>query len=541
VIDEWTARTSRRSMLRPWMQAVLLFLVAFVPRVLTAVHGFVHQDERRWLVRSEHYARALLSGDFANATSSTEGSHTMPGITTTVVGGIGRVLWGGLRDLGVVSYDGQYYDHARSALIISQVLMAAATSALLVLLWWVLTKWSTRIVATTAVVILATEPILVADGTKLKTDSFLMLFGAIGAFALAAALDVPQRTDRSLTRRTRWLLVVVAGIGVGGALASKLTALTFGPFFVGLVVYAAIRAWRSRASLRDVVTFTGLAIVVAAALIAVIWPAIWANPSNQLEAMRGTSRLQSSGHLQFFFGKLTEDPGPFFYFVVVPFRMTPWLFLVSVPSLVVSLRVRVLRGFAVVALAYAVVPFATIALSPTKFDRYTFPLWPVFAVLVGLLVQAIANWSAARGPRGRRRFAIVAAGAITGVVVYTMLVVPYGYIYGNPLLGGSQVADRVMQLGVDSATEAGDYIRDREGDRCASRIIRSRFPTQLWFPCGRLTRGALQVRPGDYVVVFANRAKVLTEEQIAALHRESRVVKTIRARGVDVADVLQVR
>ena len=541
MIDDRPAATRPRGALRPWLQGVLVFLIAFVPRVLTAVEGFVHQDERRWLVRSERYARAMLSLDFSNATSSVEGHHTMPGVTTTAVGGVARVLWGGLRDLGVASFAGDDFDQARSALIISQVLMAAATSALLVLLWWVLSKWSTRIVATTAVVILATEPILVADGTKLKTDSFLMLFGAIGAFALAAALEVPAKRDRHLGRRTRWLLAVVAGVGLGGAIASKLTALTFGPFFLGLVAYAGIRAWRTRARPRDVVVVTGLAVLVAVAFVAILWPAAWADPSGQLEVLRGTSRLQSSGHVQYFLGEVTSDPGPLFYFLVVPIRMTPWLFLASIPSLVVSLRVRALRGFALVALAYAAVPFVTILLSETKFDRYSFPIWPVFAVLVGLLVQSIATWCRAHGARRQRTFEVAAVGAITGLVVYTMLVVPFGYVYANPVLGAGPVADEVMQLGVDSATEAGDFIRDRDGGRCVDRRIRTRFPSRLWFPCGDMTRGAVELVPGDYVVVFANRAKTIPKEDLANVRAEGQRVATIRARGVDIAEIIQVR
>src|SRR6185295_11120217 len=174
---------------------------------------------------SEHYVEALLSLDLDRATSSTSGHHTMPGITIVVVGGVARVLWGGLRDLGVTSFPGEGFSSSHSALIIAQLLMALATSGLLVLLWWVLTQWSSRIVATTAVLILATEPVLVADNTKMTTDSFLMLFGAIGAFGLAAVLEVPERTDRQLVGRRRTWLAVAAGIGIGGALASKLTAL----------------------------------------------------------------------------------------------------------------------------------------------------------------------------------------------------------------------------------------------------------------------------------------------------------------------------
>jgi len=524
---------------RPWQQGLLLFLVAFVPRALTAMQGFVHQDETRWLFRSEHYARAMLTLDFEHAASSVSGHHTMPGIPTVVVGGVARVLWGGLRDLGVVSFPEQGFTQSRAGLIIAQVLMAAATSGLLVLLWWVLTNWSTRIVATTAVLILATEPMLVADGTKLKTDSFLMLFGAIGAFALAAVLDVPAGTSARPGSRRHWVLAAVAGIGIGGAALSKLTFGTFVFFYVGLVLYACVRGRRKPEVLWSIVRTTAAILGVALLLLVVFWPAAWADPSGQLEVIRGGARLQHSGHPQFFLGDVVEeDPGPLFYFIVTPIRMTPWFLVAVVASLVVVLRRRALRGFAVVALAFTVVPFVTITFSTTKFDRYTLPLWPMFAVLVGLLVQAIATRCREQGPERVRAFQVAAAGAIAGVIVYTLLVAPYGFAYANPALGGGPVAEKVFQVGVDNATEAGDLIRDREGARCAEVRIRTRFPSALWFPCGDPTR-FLDLRRGDYRVIFANRASVVPEEYLELLRANGRTVAVIQARGIDIAEVIQ--
>jgi len=538
-----TATSQPNRLLRPWLQGVLIFLAAFVPRAMTAIAGLSHVDERKWLLRSERYARGYLSFDLPNATSvpSSVTKHlTMPGITTSVVGGFTRVIWGGLRDLGVASFPEESFRDSRSALIISQVLMAGATSGLLVLLWWVLSKWSTRVVATTAVLILAAEPYLVADGTKLKTDSFLMLFGAIGAFALAAALEVPSRTDRRLGRRRRWLLAVVAGIGVGGAIASKAAALTFGPFFLGLVVYAGIRALRKRGRLRDVIVATGLTLVVAIGLLAILWPALWADAAGQLELLRGTARLTSSSHAQYFLGEVTSDTSPLFYFVTVPFRMTPWLFLLVVPSVIVGLRVRAVRPFAVVALAYAIVPLLAITLSEKKFIRYAQPLWPVLAVLVGLLVQAIAIWCREQGPRRSHTFEITAAGAMVGLVAYSILVAPYGGTYANPALGGGPVAEQVSLIGGDDNSEAGAFIRDRDGARCAERRIMATARSPLWFRCGHVTSSVDGLRRGDYIVLFTNDTKRTPEEAVRALRALGRHVAELRIRGVDIAEIIQV-
>jgi hypothetical protein len=524
--------------LRGWHQALLIFGVAFVPRLVTALSAFPHTDEIAWLRRSEHYARAFLSLDLANATSRVSGKPTMPGITTVAVGGVARVFWGGLRDLGVLSFPGEEFTASDSALMIAQVLVALATSGLVVLLWWVLSGWATRVVATTAALLLATEPLLVADGTKLKTDSLLMLFTAIAAFGLAAALRVPARPPD--TRRQRNLLAITAGVGLGGALATKVAALMIGPFLAGLVLYAAFRAWRSREGIREVVVITAITLGVAAAIIVVMWPALWADPAGQLEVLRGTAKLGGAGHTQFFLGEATRDPGPLFYLVAVPMRLTPWLLVLAIAGLIAGLRTRAWRSHTLVALAYAAIPTLVIFLTAKKFVRYSFPLWPVLAVLVGLLVQAIATWCKERGPERWRTFEVCAAGAAAALVVYALLVVPFGAAYANPVLGGGPVAKHVSLIGGDLTAEAGRFIRDREGPACEERRILASTRFRLWFPCGHVTSEASSLAPGDYIVVFANRAKRTSGDRLEQRRRRGRRVALIRRRGVDVAEVILV-
>jgi hypothetical protein len=528
---------SRRARLQTWQQGALLWLVAFVVRAVTALAGYQSGSERLWLGRSQHYARHFLQLDLDGATSTVRGRATMPGISTVVVGGVARVLWGGARDLGVASFPGELFSESRSGLVLSQLLMSAATAGLVVLLWWVLTKWSTRVIALTAALILATEPALVFDGTKLTTDSFVTLFGVIGAFALAAALDVPA--GRSLDRHQRRVLAIVAGFGIGGALLSKVSALTLGPFFLGLVVYAAVLAWPKRERLREVVALTALAVVVAIGLMVVLWPAAWADPSGQLKVLERSARMGSDDHLIFFLGEISNNPSRLFYVLTVPLRMTPWLFLLSIPGLIVGLRVRALRGFALVALAYSAVPLITILAAKAKFVRYSYPLWPVLAVLAGLFVQYLATWCRAGGPRRWRAFEVTAAGAIGGLIVYALLVVPYGGVYANPALGGGPVAEQVMTMSNDLQAESGYVIRDREGDGCAARRIWANT-FRKWFVCGEVVETLDQLRSGDYIVVSGT-SQVERPEAVESLRARGRQVATVEARGVEIADIIQVR
>ena len=146
------------------------------------------------------------------------------------------------------------------------------------------------------------------------------------------------------------------------------------------------------------------------------------------------------------------------------------------------------------------VPLLTILAAKAKFVRYSYPLWPALAVLVGLLVQQIATRCRDGGPRRWRAFEVAAAGAIGGLVVYALLVVPNGGAYANPVLGGGPVAQEVMTMSSDLQTEAGYFIRDREGDRCAERrIFANSF--RKWFPCGEVVTSASELRRGDYIVL----------------------------------------
>ena len=235
--------------------------------------------------------------------------------------------------------------------------------------------------------LLATEPFLVGHGAVLHTDSFVALFGALGTFALLAVADVPR--GRSLEGRERTVMAVLAGIGLAGSVLTKLNALTLAPFALAIVAIAAVRAWRGGDRRQFLVT---MAVVAATGIVltVVLWPAIWADPVGQIEIMyRSASGQVGSGGPQFFDGAIVAGGPPEYYFVAVPFRMTPWFLVLAVASVVGTLAMRATRRHALAVLGSMAVPWIVISLGGHKFDRYGTIVWPGLAVLVGMLIAAL--------------------------------------------------------------------------------------------------------------------------------------------------------
>jgi hypothetical protein len=504
--------------------------LAFVLRVLTLFHP--HTDEAIWLKRSENYIDALLSLDLQNATSSVSGGATMPGITTSLVGGVAHLLWEQLQRVGLIEAATVSWPRSRVGLAIAELGVAAVNAVLIATLFWVLMTWSNKVVAATATLLLATEPFVVSHGARLTTDSFLMLFAAVGVFAFLATLGVASEEEIDDRRARR--MAVVAGLGLAGGLLSKLPMLTLCPFLLVVVVSAGIRA-HAAGTMRAYAQRLMIVFVVGIAAVIVLWPAIWADPGGQLELLTNSAGQIDRPIPRFFFGETRVDPGPLFYVVAVPLRMTPWMLLLTLGATVGAVMSRVTRLRALVVLGYALVPSVVLLIGAKKYDRYSLIIWPAFAVLAGLFIQALL----ARQRRvSRRQQQTLAVGAVTFVAVCALLVAPNSSVYANPMLGGGEVAQRVIPIG-GSINDAGTYIRDREGANCAHRRILSTVPYRLFFPCGILksTASADQLVPGDYVVVVPQSRSQASLNELESLGRR---VERIKKRGVVIVDIYQV-
>ena len=193
------------------------------------------------------------------------------------------------------------------------------------------------------------------------------------------------------------------------------------------------------------------------------------------------------------------------------------------------------------AIASCAVPFLVITFASLKYDRYSLPLWPVGAVLAALVVE-VGALELARRWRGMRT--VIGPTILAGVgliVLASVLVGRDANVYANPAVGGSTTAQDVLLIGGPEASRAGELIDQRQGGHCDHLRVFTPMPRgPMQFPCGRLVESTSDLRRGDYVVLD----QVSIERKLvdpAPYRSLGVVVAHIQRRGIDLADVIQVR
>jgi hypothetical protein len=141
----------------------------------------------------------------------------------------------------------------------------------------------------------------------------------------------------------------------------------------------------------------------------------------------------------FFLGSPIPDPGPLYYLVALPLRLSPFVLvgLVLWPFVRGSVPRRGVALVLLIGLALAVV----LAVLPKKADRYILPVVPFLAIVAAVALAALAE-------RWRRpgRLAVL-GGALAGSAALLWTVWPYPLAFYNPLVGGGPLAARLISVG----------------------------------------------------------------------------------------------
>jgi hypothetical protein len=516
----------------------LTAVLAFVPRALTA-GNFQTADEPLWMQRSLDFGDALLRLDPAAASSTTERLATMPGVTTMWLGTVARFGWWVGGGLGVVPPD-EPFVLSPTAIHLAQLAVGLTTSVLIGLLVLLAWRWAGAVVAVTAGVLLATEPFVVAHGAVLHTDELAALFGTTGALALLSALRLPRPAGDGPQR-----LAALAGMLLGAAFLTKLSALVLAPGLAVLAAAVGVRdaaragppARSALAALRPVAGVLATAAAAALVTVVVAWPAIWADTAHQLRLLRDSAGLAGTGHMTFFLGEITSTPGPLFYLVATPLRMTPWFLVGSLLLAPLALH----RTWRAHALAVAVVALpAVVALSTAakQFDRYVLVVLPLLALAVGMGLDVVVGYARRRlrGPAFLRPAGWVAAAALGA---HSAWVAPWGLAYFNPLLGGASTGQRAVLVGWGEGLElAGARIAELEAPACDVVVAVLYYNIGSAFPCGTTTKTPADA---DYLVLYVNHRQRLPDCELERLRDLGRLVGVVGARGVDYAEIYDVR
>lgn len=442
---------------RPWGLAPLLLGLALALALrLVGLDVFIASDELRWTCRSLNFRAALLEGRPAE---TFQVGH--PGVVTMALGTAAAAVTP-LGDLPALCRDtagGTDFDRLddrgqegrmrgfAAPLFGLRRGMAWGSTLLLGLLYTLLRRglrWP-RAAALGALLLLASDPFLVAHSRVLHVDAPVALLSLAAVLALASAL-------RREGPPARWM--AFAGALAAAAALSKSSALLLGPF--GLLALL----WWAR-SIRAAADATGLPISgngarsarsatrlgaqvlrafgpwLLAAVLAytALWPAMWVDPWGTL--FRGCTAEQEEAGCRpgvlakaaeeggqphqsgnYFLGRPVADPGPAFYPLALAFRLSPLAALLLLAQAWLALRGRLAlllrrrrpeptgrgsgetRGAGGLAapgdaecplllpgqgliLAWALAFVLAISLGPKKFDRYALPAQVALTLLAG--------------------------------------------------------------------------------------------------------------------------------------------------------------
>ncbi len=330
-----TARSLWR--MAPWAIPLALLVIALATRAV-GLGSFSWPDEITWLQRGAAFVTALERGDLADTYLTDH-----PGVVP--MWGFGGALY--LRTL--VTGDRTALDAlaavAREADTPPDIPSAEIPALLATAAWFTVVVTSLTVVAAYLLLIpllgrggaalaglfLALDPFFLTQSRVVHVDGLLASFMLLSVLSLLVYFKRPDR------RRYLFLSGVMAGLAMLTKTPSlflvPLTLLAFGVH--ALLEFGSHRDFRSLKLGRLAGAFVLWLATMYATFLA-LWPAAWFRPLFLTYRLYRASRwgtLVSHGS-NFFLGRPVDDPGPLFYWVVLPFRLSPLVLILLLAGLV---------------------------------------------------------------------------------------------------------------------------------------------------------------------------------------------------------------
>jgi 4-amino-4-deoxy-L-arabinose transferase-like glycosyltransferase len=412
-------------------------------------------------------------------------------------------------------------------------------------------------VALLGALLLAFDPFYLAHSRVAHGDApvaALMTLSALAFFVFLRDAQPAGNWRLALRQPYLWL----------SALAGGLAALTKAPgqfmalFVVLLAVIFAVRGLRAGRTAGAVIGYW-LAVVavwgaVSLLVFVLLWPSMWVDPLGTFRQMAfETFGKVESGHLVYFLGQPTLDPGLLFYLVVIPLRMTP-IALIGValsllffaPQLAARSQTEAAPPRSLWQSPLFLLWFFVIALllfgnlSPKKQDRYLLPLFPTLDLLAAVGWVGVINLALAARPTAKAVRFVTTAILLLLHAAPVITYYPYYLTYFNPLLGGPQRAAEITLIGWGEGMEqVASYLNGKPN---ADELYVASVPAQTFLPyfAGRgenFYTNDIAFR-ADYVVLYVSQIQRLAPSpEIVRYFLAQPPEKEIKIKGVTYAKI----
>ena len=493
-----------------WLIAILIFLVAAVPR-LCNLDAFLTADEDDQVRFAAGFMNAALAGDWARAVLL-----GYPGVPSMVLGGLGLVGRYALHAWGWLPLPGNAVDLTDALNRVSEyplvsipaarVAMALAASLAIVGMYELMRRLLGRRVALLAALLIAFDPWFMAHTRILHVDAPLTYFMFLSFLAFWLYLA-----------RGGWGWLALSGVCGALATLSKTPGAILGVILIvsGLIyaIHPAVPAadrvaveTPARLRWRRFVAALAVWVVVAGVAFYALWPSMWVDPARALNWITENVRIaMQTNHptTGVFWGadsprppvmdnpvsdlvraKLPRllrgaDRNPLYYAISLPFHLSPLTCLGLLVGLVATWRSRRQRPLLLALWLYAILFIVPVSLVGRRGDRYILPVYPALDLLAAMALawlvqltgpapgaeQASSGHARAASRRltsGRRRWLL--AVLLMAQVLGVLWLHPYYFNYFNPLLGGGLTAPYLINVGWGEGLDrAASYLNQLPG------------------------------------------------------------------------------
>ena len=455
-----------------------VFLLIAIPRWLVAAQSAT-ADETKWVARAANFSSALSRRDLAHTYQSEH-----PGVTTMWAGALGlKALFPAYANkapaqLAPYELDRFLLDQGYTplqSLVAGRQVMVLFNALALTLVFHYARRLMDLQTALLATVFFALSPFFIAHTHLMHLD------GLAGSLMLLSLLAFLSYLDRE-----RWPDLLLSGIGAGLAWLTKTPAMSLAPI---LLITALLLVWQKRrggqaASVWNAgISFLAWGIIGSVTFV-LFWPAMWVEPLHTLSRLfQEALNYAGGGHGDpvFFNGTIYSDgriPARVFSFYPITYlwRSTPVVLFglaLVIPALWrrwSPLDHRTARTTILSLLLFALLFTLFMNLGDKKFDRYLIPIYPALHLVAAAgwvaVVRHFSNqYALLRDRLSIFSFLFFVFCFLAGVQLLSLWnVFPYPLSYYNPLLGGSERAPEVMQIGWgEGLDEAGRYLSQKPG------------------------------------------------------------------------------
>lgn len=584
--------------------AVALFVIALAPRLPGLNHFLTSDENTNIFFAGSDVIVAFLRGDFRGTYW-----HFYPGVTMSwldALGMGGQYLLDQLMGRSVPPFTDYIYGPILSLVVANRLPYVLLTAAAVPFIYWLARQLLPERIAVLGALFLAFDPFFLAHSRVAHGDAPVAVFMTLSALTFFIYLrrvseSARQRMSESANEefslssfRLPYLPPLFGGSTfylAASAIFGSLAALTKAPgqfmplFVVGMsLVYAVWYMWQFKTrtvapstqasnSNGQISSFSPhplsfwFAVIAAWGVISLLvfvllWPAMWVAPLETIQRMWAETFVKvDEGHLVYFWGQPTLDPGPWFYPYIIPFRMTPITLIGAALSLALIVpqintltphasRFTLLLWLFVISLLF----FGT--LSPKKQDRYLLPLFPFldllaalgWAGLIDLIWQLMRRRKTAsslfpRFARLRRPFSLLLTSFFLLLLFHllpTFTYYPYYLAYFNPFMGGPTHAAQTTLMGWGEGMEqAAAYLNTKPN---ASRLYVASTPSQTFLPYFAGTGQNFYTNDiafrADYVILYlAQIQRLAPSPEIVRYFQAQPPEKVITIQGVEYAKI----